>query len=1351
MSGRLIVFVRNLLIACGLVFPAAGFAAELTPSQTPLFISQGVKHNVVFTMDDSRHMDLEVLFDGAAYGRVDDETLTTWFGNLIEQTAPTFGSDELAAFKAQVTSQLIGDAAYGYLFETSLAPESSGVRRYNGQRLNEDYLVVPPINAFGFMRSSAYNPQYYDPSATYEPWPGAAYAAAELGNPLLDPNYSLTFDDAATTAGAELLDGFTSVFEDGWCAVAEWWAQWGIGEVPEFCLETYPLAETRIMPFAFSGGIGEQLKIGNQSLENISTVVTEGLDGKTGLSSVTSMGLGCTAEQLTLNFQDFVGDGVQDVFYQCVAYTPATYFVPVAEGSFRFKADPLALFLDGSCAAPDPALYQSVIQDWSLENSLVFERPGGKFEGTLAPDGRCLEKVRVNQDRIYNAGTEYERTYHQELQNFSNWFQYHRRRHQSVRYGLGKSLQSISGVRADLVTVNDQATDVAMLDTSDRSTGGDFESLLTKVYHAYDGVPATNEAPLRGALDFVGAQYKRTGDGAPIQYECQRNYTLMYTDGFATDYESESSTLAEIASRYFSDNLRSDLLAGQVRVPGQCLDDDPDPRLDCNTNLHMNTYGVLLGAKGSVYGQQIDGTLYNSVDAAYDNPPVWPDANTVSANILTYQIDDLYRATVNGKGEIYNARLPSEISEGLNRALEDIDNQSGAAAAVTFSSATVESDSLIFSAIFNSRRWSGQLAARGLNSNNGRLVQDESGSYIGEVVWEAGARLDDRNLSASPRDIITYNPDSGTGVAFSWDALTTAQRADLLVGTDALDAAAAEDLAKDRLAYLRGDRGSEVPAGPFRIRDSRLGDIVHSAPVFVDRPGMGWPDVPPYGAEGARYSDFRNSDAISARTPVVYVGANDGMLHAFDATREATGGTELFAYVPNLVFSDQPGQGLNYLTDPAYLHRYYVDLTPTVADAFIDVGSGDQWRTLLIGGLRAGGRGLFALDITDPDAVSEFDAGDLALWEFVSDDLGYVIEPVNVMLTDLGSGYEWVAVFGNGLDAPSGRTGLFMLRLEGGLDGTWTENSDYWFYEVDAGPESGGMNADLRLIDLDADKLVDRIFASDLDGRIWAFAYDAATDAWSSAYNQKVSGTDVPVPLFTAPSGQPVTSAPMVVRNPYVQSTSQNAPNLLVLFGTGQYLSQDDVLVTPATQSFYAVWDSGSSALTKVDLLARDISETVTADGLVRNLSSDSLAWGDKNGEYSGWYIDFDTISGERVVMVPQVRGNTILFNTTIPPTNDCASNGASFRMFVDLDGTDPGRQVFDTNGDGQVNSQDLVASGFYFTGGILSMSRILGNVMFDNTAGGIGDLQDFTNENVVDFGDQTLRGRLGWRELISR
>ncbi|MCG7201287.1 hypothetical protein MD273_16245 [Marinobacter pelagius] len=1351
MSTRYARTIRNLLVAFGLVLPAAGYSADLNPSQTPLFISQGVKHNVVFLMDDSRYMDMEVLFGGAAYGRADDETLTTWLGNLIQETAPTFGNEELASFKDTVTNSLIGNANYGYLFETFLAPESGGTREYNGQRLNDDYLVVPPISAYGFMRSSAYNPQYYDPSVNYEPWSGVGYTEAELGNPLLDPNYELTFEEASTTAGAAFLDGFTSFFEDSWCEFAEWWASLGLGEVPDYCNESYPLAETKILPFAFSGALGEQLRIGNQTLENASTILGETVSGSMSLSELTREGLGCTAEQISSNLRDLLGDLVQDVFYQCVTFTPATYYVPVETGSYSLWFDPLNQTVDGSCSNPNPENFASLVEQWSLENSLVFEdSDGNSFPGALAPDGRCLKKVTVNEEKTYNAGTDYERSFAEEMQNFSNWFQYHRRRHQSARFALAESLQSISGVRADLTVVNDQATPVAMLDTDDRSANGDFDTLLEKVFHAYDDVPATNESPLRGALDYVGTQYKRQNTGAPIQYECQRNYALMYTDGFASDYGAGQETLGDIASNYYSGNLRLDLPAGQVNVPGACIDGGDDSSLDCNSNLHMNTFGVLLGAKGSIYGREVDGTLYDSVADAYQAPPTWPDANdTTDPNIFSYQLDDVYRATVAGKGEIYNARLPGEITDGLNKALEDIDDQSGAAAAVTFSSATVESDSLIFSAIFNSRRWSGQLAARGLNSSNGRLVQDANGSYIGGVVWEAGAGLDQRSLDLSPRQIITYDPVNAQGEGFAWANLTSAQRADLLAGTEAMDSSAAETLAKQRLAYLRGDRRREVPSGEFRPRDSRLGDIVHSAPVFVDRPSMGWPDRAPYGLEGDRYSDFRNSSAISNRTPVVYVGANDGMLHAFEGTRAASGGKELFAYVPNLVFSSQQGEGLHYLTEPGYLHRYYVDLTPTVADAYIDVGdgTGDSWRTVLIGGLRAGGRGLFALDITDPDGVAESTAEDLAMWEFVDDDLGYITEPVNIMLTDLGTGYEWVAVFGNGLDAPSGRTGLFILRLEGGLDGNWTENADYWFLEMDPGP-SGGMNADVRLIDLDADNLVDRIYGSDLDGRIWAFAYDADNDEWNSAYG----GNSGPSPLFATPAGQPVTSAPMVVRNADVGTSVQNYPNLLVLFGTGRYLTQSDITSEQATQSFYAIWDSGvAQANWKGALLERDITETSTEDGIVRNLSDDAIVWNDKNNEHLGWYIDFDTRAGERVVMMPQVRGSTILFNTTIPPTNDCASNGASFRMLVDLDGTDPDRQVFDTNGDGVVNNQDQLASGFYYTGGILSMSRILGNVMFDNTAGGTGQLDDFTNENVVDFGDQTLRGRLGWRELISR
>ncbi|SDX37309.1 pilus assembly protein [Marinobacter mobilis] len=1356
MKDRYVRHLRNLMFVFGLMLPVAGFSASTGGlSQTPLFISPGTQHNLVFLMDDSSQMDLEVLVDGADYGKVDGETLTSWFGYLLRDS----GIDVL-----NWSEQLIGSANYGYLFETYLAPESNGVRVYNGQRLNEQYMAVPPINAFGFMRSSAYNRQYYDPAVEYHPWPGLNYSDAGFGNPQMDPNYPLTFEDASSVLNSDLLSSWQLDFLTGLIDIRDAWKQVKCDfyesplnlllEVPEYCQDLYPpLAQLHILPFAFSGGLRDQLKIGGEASEASQLIFDNFIDGSLSFEDYQNLQEPCLYAQTEANVEDFFEDGLQDVFYQCLPYVPATYFVPVAEGSYRLWGDVAGLFVSGNCAAPNPAHYGELVQKWSIENNLVFTHAdGSSFDGVLAPDGQCLEKVTVNNvDGTYNPGTSYERGFVAELQNFSNWFQYHRRRHHSARYGLGESMQTVVGVNADLLTVNDQSTPVSMLDMSDKSVGGDFEAMMTKVYHSYDDVPSSNANPLRQALGYVGTQYQRSDNNAPIQYECQRNYALMYTGGYVTDYDVSTDTLAELAASYFNTNLRSDLAAGKVRVPGQCLDASPDPRLDCNTNLHMNTYGVVLGAQGTLFGQTIDGVTYTTVADAYENQPDWPDANdTSSSDILLRQIDDVYEAAYQGKGEIYNVRLPTDIADGLNRALEDLGNQSGAAAAVTFSTAMVESGSLIFSAAFNSQRWSGQFSARSLNSASGKLIRGDTGSYIGNTVWDAAEKLDNRNLATNDREILTFNPSTGEGVPFRWGSLVESQRKDLLVGTDGMTTAQAELIARERLAWLRGDRSDEEPLGDLRTRDSRLGDLVHSAPVFVGRPSLSWPDLFPYGVEGARYSDFRNSNDMSARTPVVYVGANDGTLHAFEATREATGGRELFAFIPNLAFSDDAAAGLNYLTDPAYLHRYYVDLTPTIADVYVDVGRGDSWRTLLIGGMRAGGRGLFALDVTNPDAINESSASDVALWEFLSDDLGYVIEPVNVMMTDLGAGYEWVAVFGNGLDAPSGRSGLFMLRLEGGLDGVWSENTDYWFFEVDAGP-SGGMNADVRLLDLDSDNLVDRIYTSDLEGRIWAFAYDQDNDAWLNAHTIKVAGQDVAVPLFTAAAGQKISSAPMVVRNPQVSRTIHNVPNLLVLFGTGQYLNQNDVSGSQVTESFYGIWDSGAGEITRSSLFNRDITETDTADGRVRNLTSGDITWGDRNGEQQGWYIDFDTISGERVVMVPQVRGNTILFNTTIPPTNECSSNGGSFRMFVDLDGSDPDEQVFDTNGDGLVNSQDILASGFFFSEGVLSMSRVLGNVMFDNTAGGVGDLEDFTNENVVKFGDQTKSGRLSWHEVIGR
>lgn len=1345
---------RTWLIPLGLALlaPLRLAAVEtMDLAQTPLFVSPKVQHNVLFMMDDSRHMDLELLMDGAEYGRLDHDGMLNWLGELIDDTLPGRDIAAIEELRAELSGALIGSVNYGYLFEPGT------VTPYDGRRLNRDYDVVPPLTPYAFTRSAAYNPQYYDPAVSYGPWistAAQAYPAADTADPLLDPHYPRRFSDAYSqnllaellAYGGETIDSVTSFLL---CRLLRL-------DLP-FCQgQDSPFTSTQIAPFAVSDALESVLG----AVGTTDAVVTETLEGIVPISRDRPTLLGPVTDYLTCNVDAAASDllGLVDGSalqrnYVCIAYNPATYYVPEDEGRFRLLMPP-TVGLEGSCSNPDPANYQRFVQQYHADSLLRFEDSDGEgFEGALAPDGRCLRKVVLDGEQRRFTGPGYDRDYAGELQNFANWFTYHRRRHQAIRAGLGESILGVGAVRADLLTVNDSDAGAVMKETRDRSSGGDLEQLLAQVYQAYDDTPASNQAPLRQALGHLGSQYQRRDGQAPVQNECQRNFGLLYTDGYATDYgdhrsvgnadlgagapfeNSASDTLGDIAQHYYQANLRPDLPTGQVRVPGQCGDGIVDPRLDCNANLHMNTYGVLLGGKGAIYGQP----GYQSVADAHRLAPDWPDVNTESDQVLRYQIDDLYNATVNGRGEIYNARLPGDITEGLNRALEDIDNQQGAGAAVTFSSARVESDSLIFSAAYNSRRWSGSLSARSLNSRNGRLVQD-NGSFIGDQRWEAAELLDRRDLTASPRQVLTYDPAAGVSRPFRWDSLAAHQQADLNGDDPSLGAA--------RLDYLRGDRSRESVAGGLRPRSSRLGDIVHSAPVFVQEPRMGWPDRAPYGDIGERYSDFRASDTVQQRPPVVYVGANDGMLHAFDGSAGSDGGRELFAYVPDLVFDASPQAGLSYLTDPAYSHRYYVDLTPAVADVYMDSGAGTAWHSVLIGGLRAGGRGLFALDITAPQSVSEFNADQLALWEFRHDDLGYVTEPVNIMLAKWGSGHEWVAVFGNGYGAPSGRSGLFMLRIEGGIDGTWTRGTDYSFIETAATTDGiAGLTSDVRLIDLDDDQVVDRIYGGDLKGRVWSFSADSR-GRWASSYQRRHRGVDYARPLFTAAAGQPITAAPMVVRNPY--TVDGDAPNLLVLFGTGRYFSEADVNDT-GLQSFYGVWDAGTAGLDRTDLMQRRLSERSVSEGIVRDLGEEALSWGTDRDRHMGWYFDLSTRAGERVVQPAQVRGSTILFNTTLPPTNTCSSDGGSFRMFLDLDGTNPDKPVFDTSRDGQVNSADLPVAGLFFSKGLLSLSQVLGKVMFDNTAGGDAPSDQLTNENVVEFGDRTLRGRLGWKEIVVR
>lgn len=422
------------------------------------------------------------------------------------------------------------------------------------------------------------------------------------------------------------------------------------------------------------------------------------------------------------------------------------------------------------------------------------------------------------------------------------------------------------------------------------------------------------------------------------------------------------------------------------------------------------------------------------------------------------------------------------------------------------------------------------------------------------------------------------------------------------------------------------------------------------------------------------------------------------MLHGFDADT----GEEVMAYIPHNLFSSSAGKGLHYLTDKAYSHLFYVDQGPTVSDVYIKTTTSGtvEWKTILVGGQEAGGRGLFALDITNPNAFSEDGtvADNTVMWEFTDADdsnLGYTFSKPAIALMNNG---KWAAIVGNGyndtntLANDGGEAKLFILYLEGGLDGVWTPGTDYLEITTKAGSttDRNGLGTPAA-VDLDGNGTVDRVYAGDLQGNMWAFDLSDTAENnpnWKVAYSQ---GT-TPKPLFTAKNAagtaQPITTKPSVVRHPTIPNNSSpsNAPNLLVLFGTGQYLVDGDKTNT-STQSFYGVWDKGDKALVRSNLVAQTF---------LTGFASDARVLSDNTVDYStkyGWYIDLDSASaatGERVVVNPKVRGDYVFFNTMTPNNAACSFGGSSWLMAAKLtNGGRPSDSVFDYTNNNEVDAGD--------------------------------------------------------------
>ncbi|HSH29210.1 MAG TPA: PilC/PilY family type IV pilus protein [Thiohalobacter sp.] len=981
-----------------------------------------------------------------------------------------------------------------------------------------------------------------------------------------------------------------------------------------------------------------------------------------------------------------------------------------------------------------------------------------------------------------------------EKQNYANWFSYYRKREYVAKSAFGSVIANQNSSRMGMASLhNNNSVNTAIASMNQDPASGAKRQLLDQLYSIYSSGGTPLRRRLEDAGEYLSCQSNGFGFGCPALPsnsggECQQNFTLLMTDGFwngsapsvgnadgdnsssfdgGSYADSYSNTLADVAMHFYETDIRPTV---DNKVPTKTGVDENDAQ-------HMVTYTIAFGVNGTLSAMPADPA------AAFS----WPRPN--SGGVTT--IDDLRHAAWNGRGQFLSADDPDGLRQQINSAIDNINSRKGSASAVSFNSGSLNANSQLFLALFNSENWSGQLQALDLDPSNGDITG---------LAWDAATELDDPAVTENTRTILTY--DGSDGIPLRWSDLSAAQQADFRTnpsgGTDV------EAVGMARLGHLRGDRDCETgntsggcsyddgsntfTTANLRSRSSRLGDIVHSSPTFAGAPSLRWPDRAPFpSGTGNTYSEYKQSQ--SSRIGVIYAGANDGLLHAF----RQSDGAEILAYAPNALFSANTTAGYHYLSDPAYGHRYYVDMTPSIMDAYVKTSATGtrSWHTVLVGALRGGGRGLFALDVTNPSGFSETGSvpADVVMWEFTHADdpnLGLSFsQPQIVPLAGPGNTVRWAAVFGNGYNADGG-TGsaqLFIVLLEGGLDGTWTigPGNDYIRIDTGAGdidPNSTGNTscqvaaADCNglatpvLVDIDSDGVFDRAYAGDLKGNLWAF--DLSGDdmsQWDVAY--KNSGT--PVALFQGAANQPITAKPAIVRNTDVPTGSANKPNFMVLFGTGQYLTSSDPHTTHG-QSFYGVWDAGNSLpnasnlpLTRSELVEQTIGTDTTTGGVTgRTLTNNTVDYTASPPDY-GWYMDLPT-AGERQTTDALVRGDLVYFTTLIPDTDVCAAGGSGWLMFVKAsNGGRPDKVAVDISGDGVLDQLDEIggeaAAGTQLDGQAAAVS-ILGDTAYVSTSKAEG--VDPNNPNTPPDCDDAIgdcskaeelnyddTGRLSWEEVV--
>ena len=630
----------------------------------------------------------------------------------------------------------------------------------------------------------------------------------------------------------------------------------------------------------------------------------------------------------------------------------------------------------------------------------------------------------------------------------------------------------------------------------------------------------------------------------------------------------------------------------------------------------------------------------------------------------------------------------SSSARGVLTAFDSIFNRAASAArsiaGAAVPSSKVSGPSAIFQAAFDTSKWSGDVLSIPFAVSTTGAITFSPGT-----AWNAAAQLSTLASPATSRNIVVGRDGATTvpkATAFTWANILDDSLKNNL--SKSSPTSATDTLGQDRLNYLRGDRSKE--GNPFRVRGSLLGDIVNSGIAY-----SGTPTAVIDG--GASFASFRT--ATASRTPALFVGANDGMLHAFNSNT----GDELFGYIPSWM-----GPKLAALTVPTYIsnHQAYVDATPVVASALV----GANWKSVLVSGTGGGGRGVFALDVTSP---SNFSAANV-MWEFTQADdadMGFVIgKPQILKLRTTAYNvspavYKWFAVVASGVNnyvpdasnvfSAAGRPALFLLDLSKPVGTSWVENSNYYKLSVPADTTLSASRA-AGLINFEtttgSNGELQAVYMGDLFGKLWKLDFSLLGAANWTFNKLSFSKSGLAIPMFIAQTAagavQPITAAPTIIKGP----STAAGETFYVAFGTGKYIEATDKTST-AANSAYLIYDNGISTSANAAgqplISGRARLQQLTINTVTGVITPASFIYGraasdGDTTQRSGWYFDFGN-SGERQIFSGDQFGRTLIFGSLIPAATGGAGacqalggGGKDYRVNIDTGG---GRFVNTTTG----------------------------------------------------------------------